>query len=250
MQKKSLLFLLCLICPLVWGDDGRSAGKLSEISSRSQLMCASAMVYFNPTERTPDPRGLNATFEHLNIMETYMVQLGQPEALVQPLRAMKEVFETLDRLPPAKRARYPELIQQLLGHQQQLQQAATTAYASAGPDPVAADLEAQSQALATLLLDYQVRLYPLPQKGGLTLTPDQAKELDQAIEQRFETLLARHVEHAEVLSKAKASYLFVRPQLQQVASGGIAGSGGAEFYLNRASVDLDELAVAVLTPSP
>lgn len=249
MQKKSLLFLLCLICPLVWGD-GRSAGKLSEILSRSQLMCASAMVYFNPAERTPDPRGLNATFEHLNLMETYMVQLGQPEALVQPLRAMKDVFETLDRLPPAERERYPELIQQLLGHQRKLQQAASTAYASAGPDPAAADLEAQSQALATLLLDYQVRLYPLPKKGGLTLTPDQAKELDQTIEQRFETLLARHVEHAEVLSKAKASYLFVRPQLQQVASGGNAGSGGAEFYLNRASVDLDELAVAVLTPSP
>ncbi len=249
MQKKSLLFLLCLICPLAWGD-GPSAGKLSEIRSRSQLMCASAMVYFNPAERTPDPRGLNATFEHLNIMETYVVQLGQPEALVQPLRAMKEVFETLDRLPPTERERYPELIQQLLAHQQQLEQAASTAYASAGPDPAAADLEAQSQALATLLLDYQVRLYPLPQKGGLTLTPDQAKELDQKIEQRFETLLARHVEHAEVLSKARASYLFVRPQLQQVASGGTAGSSGAEFYLNRASVDLDELAVAVMTPSP
>jgi hypothetical protein len=249
MQKKLLLFLLCLICPLVWGD-GRSAGKLSEILSRSQLMCASAMVYFNPAERTPDPRGLNATFEHLNLMETYMVQLGQPEALVQPLRAMKEVFETLDRLPPAERERYPELIQQLLGHQQQLQRAASTAYASAGPDLAAADLEAQSQALATLLLDHQVRLYPLPRKDGLMLTPAQAKELDQTIEQRFETLLARHVEHVDVLSKVKASYLFVRPHLQQVASGGNAGSGGAEFYLNRASVDLDELAVAVLPPSP
>ncbi len=249
MGKKPLLFLLCLICPLAWGD-GRSAGQLSEILSRSQLMCASAMVYFNPTERTPDPRGLNATHQHLNTMETYMVQLGQPEPLVQPLRAMKDVFDTLDRLPRAKREHYPELIQQLLGHQRQLQRAASAAYASAGPDPVAADLWAQSQALATLLLDYQVRLYPLPQKSGLTLTPAQAKELDQAIEQRFETLMARHVEHAEVLSKAKASYLFVRPQLQQTASRAGAGSGGPEFYLNRTSIDLDELAIAVPTPSP
>ncbi|MDH4566296.1 hypothetical protein E8E95_06350 [Pseudomonas sp. BN414] len=249
MGRKSLLLLLCLICPLTWGD-GRSAGQLSEILSRSQLMCASAMVYFNPAERTPDPRGLNATYQHLNTMETYMVQLGQPEPLVQPLRAMKEVFDTLDRLPRAKRERYPELIQQLLGHQRQLQRAASTAYANAGPDPASADLWAQSQALATLLLDYQVRLYPLPQKGGLTLTPAQAKELDQTIEQRFDTLMARHVEHAEVLSKAKASYLFVRPQLQQMAGSGGAGSGGPEFYLNRASIDLDELAVAVSPPSP
>ncbi|NWL77811.1 hypothetical protein DM872_13210 [Pseudomonas taiwanensis] len=208
------------------------------------------MVYFNPAERTPDPRGLNATFEHLNIMETYTVQLGQPEALVQPLRAMKEVFDTLDQLPRAKRAHYPELIQQLLAHQRQLQQAASTAYASAGPDPASADLWAQSQALATLLLDYQIRHYPLSHKSGLTLTPDQAKALDQTIEQRFETLLTRHLEHAEVLSKAKASYLFVRPQLQEMASGGNAGSGGPEFYLNRASIDLDELAAAMLTPSP
>ncbi|WP_271411502.1 hypothetical protein [Pseudomonas sp. Q1-7] len=249
MQKKSLLFLLCLVCPLVWGD-GRSAGQLSELRSRSQLMCASAMVYFNPAERTPDPRGLSATFGHLNTMEAYVVQLGQPEALVQPLRAMKKVFETLDRLPPSERQRYPELIQQLLGHQQQLQQAASAAYAGAGPDLAAAELGAQSQALSTLLLDHQVRLYPLPQKGGLTLTPEQAKALDQMIEQRFEALLARHVEHAEVLSKAKANYLFVRPQLQQVASGGNAGSGGAEFYLSRAVIDLDELALAVATPSP
>lgn len=249
MQKKSLLFLLCLICPLVWGD-GKSAEQLSEMRSRSQLMCASAMVYFNPAERTPDPRGLSATFGHLNMMETYMVQLGQPETLAQPLSAMKKIFETLDRLPPTERERYPELIQQLLGHQQQLQQAASAAYASAGPDQAAAEMGAQSQALATLLLDYQVRLYPLPQKGGLTLAPEQAKELDQMIEQRFDSLLARHAEHAEVLSKAKANYLFVRPQLQQVASGGNAGRGGAEFYLSRAAIDMDELAVAVLTPSP
>ncbi|MDA8483319.1 hypothetical protein NNO07_09585 [Pseudomonas resinovorans] len=249
MGKKSLLFLLCLICPLAWGD-GRSAGQFSEILSRSQLMCASAMVYFNPAERTPDPRGLNATYEHLNMMETYMVQLGQPEPLVQPLRAMKDVLDTLDQLPRTKRERYPELIQQLLSHQRQLQQAAATAYASAGPDPAAADLWAQSQALATLLLDYQVRRYPLPQRAGLTLTPAQAKALDQVIEQRFEALMARHTEQAEVLSKAKSSYLFVRPQLQQMASGGSAGSGGPEFYLNRASGDLDELAAAVPTPSP
>ncbi|MDH4563981.1 hypothetical protein [Pseudomonas sp. BN411] len=249
MRMKSLLLLLCLIGPLAWGD-GRSAAQLSEILSRSQLMCASAMVYFNPAERMPDPRALNATYEHLNAMETYVVQLGQPESLLQPLRAMKEVFDALERLPRTERKRYPELVQQLLGHQQQLQGATSTAYANAGPDLAAADIWAQSQALATLLLDYQVRLYPLSHKGGLTLTPDQAKELNQMIEQRFEALLARHTEHAEVLSKARTSYLFVRPQLQQMTKGGSAGSGGPEFYLNRASIDLDELAVAVLPPSP
>lgn len=50
--------------------------------------------------------------------------------------------------------------------------------------------------------------------------------------------------HAERVTWPNA-YLFVRPQLLQVASGGNAGSSSAEFYFNRASVDLDEVAAAV-----
>ena len=73
---------------------------------------------------------------------------------------------------------------------------------------------------------------------------------DQAIVRRFETLLARHVDHAELLTKIRASYLFVRPLLQQAANGRVADSGGAEFYLSRASVDLDELAAALLPRAP
>ena len=249
MRKPSLLLLLCLICPLVWGD-ARSAGTLSEILSRSQLMCASAMLYFNPAERRPDPRGLSATYENLILMETYWVQLGQPEEFVQPLRAIKAVFDTLDHLPAADRERYPELIQQLLDHQQQLHHAVSIVYASVEPDPAAAELQVQSQALAALLLDHQIRLYPLPRKSGLILTRERARDLDQTIVRRFETLLARHIDHAELLTKIRASYLFVRPLLQQAANGRVAGSGGAEFYLSRASVDLDELAATLLPSSP
>ncbi|MCY1335281.1 hypothetical protein D9M68_336470 [compost metagenome] len=243
MRNRLLLCLLCLLSPQSWSDE-RGAERLSELGSRSQLLCASAMIYFNPAERSPDPRGLSAAFWHLNTMDAYVVQLGQPDALVQPLRAMKRVFETLDRMPPAQRQRYPELIRQLLGHQQQLQQAAAAASAGTGASP-AAELGAQSQALARLLLDYQVRHYPLPDKAEWLLTAPQVRALDQAVEQRFERLLARHAEHAAVLGKARANYQFVRAKLQQAAGG---ASSGAEFYLSRAVIDLDELAMALPTP--
>ena len=106
MRTPALLCLLYLMSPLAWGD-ARSAQQLSEVGSRSHLLCVSAMVYFNPQERSPDPRSLTAVFHHLNSLETHVLQLGQPEQLAQPVRAMKGLFAELDRLPRAQRERWP-----------------------------------------------------------------------------------------------------------------------------------------------
>lgn len=245
MRTTLLLCLLYLMSPLAWGD-GRSAQQLSEVGSRSRLLCASAMVYFNPQDHSPDPRSLTAVFHHLNTLETHVLQLGQPDLLAQPLRALKDLFAKLDRLPRAQRERYPELVRQLLVAHRQLQQAADT-YAHAQPGLVAAapvqPLNALSQALASLLLDYQLRRYPLPDKAGFALTPAQLQVLDGAIEQRFDSLLVEHSAHAEVLAKIRGSYRFVRAELQQDKG---RAQGGAEFYLSRAVLDLDELAMTLL----
>lgn len=245
MPTTVLLCLLYLMSPLAWGD-GRGAQQLSEVGSRSRLLCASAMVYFNPQERSPDPRSLAAVFHHLNTLETHVLQLGQPAPLAQPVRAMKGLFAELDRLPRAQRERYPELVRQLLVAHRQLQQAADT-YAHAQPGLVAAasvqPLNALSQALASLLLDYQLRRYPLPDKAGFALTPAQVQALDGAIEQRFDGLLVEHSAHAELLAKIRGGYRFVRAELQQDKG---RAQGGAEFYLSRAVLDLDELAMTVL----
>ncbi len=188
MRTTVLLFLLYLLSPLTWGD-GRSAQQLSEVGSRSRLLCASAMVYFNPQERSPDPRSLTAVFHHLNSLETHVLQLGQPDQLAQPVRAMKGLFAELDRLPHAQRERYPELVRQLLVAHRQLQQATDT-YSRAQPGLLVAKplqpLNALSQALGNLLLDYQLRRYPLPDKAEFALTPAQRLALDCAIEQRFD----------------------------------------------------------------
>src|SRR3990167_2862071 len=245
MRTTALLCLLYLMSPPAWGD-GRSAQQLSELGSRSRLLCASAMVYFNPQDRSPDPRSLSAAFYHLNTLETHVVQLGQPDPLAQPLRAMKRLFTELDRLPRAQRERYPELIRQLLVEHVQLRQGAD-AHARAHRDLLAiASLQpfnAQSQALASLLLDYQLHRYPLPDKADFALTPAQLQALDAAIEQRFDSLMAAYSAHAEVLVKVRGNYRFVRAELQQPKG---RAQGGAEFYLSRAVLDLDELALTLL----
>lgn len=249
MRAKSLLCVLFLLCSPV-GADERSALQLSELDSRSQLLCASAMLYFNPKERTPDPRLLTSVFHHLQTLETAVQQLGQPAALAQPLGEMKKVFAELDGLPPADKQRYPALIQQLLAHQLQLQQAAAAAYAGEQrnlPAEAASPLlSEQSRALASFLLDYQLRHYPLPGKEQLVMTSARLQALDQTIEARFAALLAQHAEHAVALSKIHGNYQFVRGQLQQ---DGKRGHGGAEFYLSRAVIDLDELALTVVQNS-
>lgn len=249
MRAKLLLCVPLLLCSPV-GADERSALQLSELDSRSQLLCASAMLYFNPKERTPDPRLLTSVFHHLQTLETAVLHLGQPAALVQPLRDMQRVFAELDGLPAADKERYPVLIQQLLAHQMQLQQAAAAAYAgeqrSLPPEAASPLLSEQSRALASFLLDYQLRHYPLPDKEQLVLTPARLQALDQTIEARFAALLTQHAEHAAELSKIHGSYQFVRGQLQQAKG---RNHGGAEFYLSRAVTDLDELALTVVQNS-
>ncbi|MNV77681.1 hypothetical protein D3C71_1711230 [compost metagenome] len=92
------------------------------------------------------------------------------------------------------------------------------------------------------MLDYQLRRYPLPDKAGFALTPAQLQTLDGAIEQRFDSLLVEHSAHTELLAKIRGSYRFVRAELQQDKG---RAQGGAEFYLSRAVLDLDELAMTL-----
>ncbi|MBM7060453.1 hypothetical protein JQX08_07015 [Pseudomonas sp. UL073] len=243
MRTKLLLCLLSLLSTLAWGD-GRSVQQLSELDSRSQLLCASALLYFTPLERDPDPRALTAVFYHLQSLDTTIVQLGQPAELEQPLRVMQQLFRELDGLPRSQRQRYPQLLQQLLAEQQKLREAAAKLQAPLTLAEVQArlPLNAQSSDLASLLLDYQLRHYPLPEQTRTPLATDALQALDRRIEQRFDTLMTRYPAHLAELRKIQSSYHFVRAELQQSTS---QTHGGAEFYLGRAVTDLEELALTV-----
>lgn len=242
MRSLILFCLLCVALPQAQAQvSWRDAQLLTEVASRSQLLCASAMLYFNPREREPDTRGLAAVFYHLQSLDTFIVQLGRPTELVQPLRVMQRVFAELDGLPRSQRQRYPQLVQELLVQQRQLRQAAAALQAPLSAAEVAAQLpiNAQSNALASLLLDYQLRHYPLPEQIQVALSGEALLALERRIEQGFAALLASYPEHQDALRKIERSYQFVRAELRQSTS---QTHGGAEFYLGRAVTDLDELA--------
>ena len=243
MRRTALPYLLCLLC-LDALADARTVRQLHELDNHSRLLCASALLYFDPRERTPDPRPLTAVFHHLNTLEADVQQLGQPDELARPLRAMRTTFEALDGLPRDERERYPELIANLLKQRFQLGEAARRGLLQAGPAQL---LGEQSRDLASLLLDYQLRHYPLPQKVVWLLPAERLAELDDAIEQRFDLLQGQYHQQAAALAKIRGNYRFVRRQLQQ---GGSEGNGGAEFYLSRAVLDLDELALAAEQGAP
>jgi hypothetical protein len=250
MRSKLLLCALLVLTSQAQADQ-RSALQLSELDSRSQLLGASAMLYFDPRERTPDPRQLTSVFQHLQTLQTDVQQLGQPPELAGPVQAMQQVFSQLEGMPPVRRKEYPLLVRQLLVHQQSLREAASAAYArEQGELPGEASallFGEQSRALASFLFDYQLRHYPVTDKAQWLLSAEQLQALDQGIEARFSHLREQHAAHAEALDKIHNSYQFVRAQLQK---SGKRANGGAEFYLGRAVVDLEELALAVAQSAP
>ncbi|MGQ7958574.1 hypothetical protein ACUTAF_12835 [Pseudomonas sp. SP16.1] len=246
MRRFIRLVLLSVAAPAL--ADGQPQS-FNELNSRGQLLCASALLYFDPVERAPDPRSLTAVYHHLHSLQTHVLQLGQPPALAEPLEAMQRSFATLDALPRRQRQAYPALLAQLLVQQRTLQQAAADAHARAAVDaePSTQLLERQSLDLASLLLDYQIRHYPWPSGMPVAAPRVSHEALDQALVERFEQLRLLLPEHAEALAKIRSGYQFVRPLLNQPSG---RGQGGAEFYLSRAVLDLDELAASLRQGSP
>lgn len=250
-MRRFIRFSLLLLCAPLLAAAQPQPQPLSELGARGQLLCASALLYFNPAERAPDPRSLTAVYHHLHSLQILVLQLGQPPALVEPLAAMQRSFAKLDALPRQQRQAYPQLLEQLLGQQLALQQAAAQVLAQASvvaePATSAQLLGQQSLDLASLLLDYQIRHYPWPSGVPAAFAQVSPQALDQVLEARFAQLRLLLPEHAETLAKIRSSYLFVRPLLQEP---GARGQGGAEFYLSRAVLDLDELAASLRQPAP
>ncbi|MEX6504559.1 hypothetical protein [Pseudomonas zhanjiangensis] len=132
-----------------------------------------------------------------------------------------------------------------------MQQVASAAYlqaeAEAGRNVPVQLLNRQSQAMAALLLDYQLRQSLWVNSSSLLLDVEHLRVLDQAIEMRFDEMQAAFAQQATALGKIRGQYQFVRSLLQ---TGGRRSYGGAEFYLSRAVLDLDELAMAILQAAP
>ncbi len=239
---RSGLFLLLILLSSFARADAVYLQYMHEASTRAYLLCSSAMVYFNPQDRTPDPRSLTAYFDNLYVLNTKITQLGQPPELTTPLRSLEVVFKTLDTTPRSQAAKYPEQIRQLLLLNQQMQADLETMYkAELAATPSSLELlNEQSRAIAALLMDYQLRRYPLPEKTGLLIPEEQLAAIDTAIEGRFSLLLKKYPDRVAILDRVRKNYQFVRSQLLQAKG---RPNGGAEFYITRSVTDLNELAM-------
>lgn len=242
-MRKILLLCCCLFHSLLALGDAQDVQRLSEIGARSRLLCASAMAYFDPQEREPDSRGLTSVYYQLNTLDTLAVQLGNPESLRRPLRELRSTFETLDAMSRQQAEQFPALVRQLLVSGAALQQAAAEAAVGLPEQPWTQQLGAQGQAIATLLMDYQLRGYPLPEPQPFALSHEEVLRLDAEVSQRFAQLQTNFPAQAGELGKIDNTYRFVRNQLRQ-GNGHL--SGGAGFYLARAISDLAEMASAPL----
>ena len=223
---------------------------LHDVRTNSYLLCASSMLYFNPAEKAQDPRALTGSFGNLTQLDTRVAQLGLPPQLTEIERLMKAEFKALDATPRSKIQDYPAHILSLLQLQRRLDAWGAEQYQQelhSAPLPLAT-LHQQSLAMAQLLLDYQVRQYPLPAGAPSVFTQAQRDQLDQAIAERFELLLKQHPLQATELNRVRSSYRFVRPQL--LGGEEFRAKGGADFYIARNIADLDEMAMQlVLSPT-
>ncbi|MDT4847997.1 hypothetical protein FQZ97_820760 [compost metagenome] len=245
IMRSALFLFLCTLCSLVRAD-AQTVQYLHEVSTRSFLFCSSAMAYFNPQDQMPDPRSLAASFDNLNNLETRMVQLGQPPQLLEPLNGMRAIFKQLDS--GTRSSLYPDKIRQLLELNQQMQAAVAKAYeADLKTTPSSMELlNEQSQSIASLLMDYQLRRYPLADEAGFGIDQNRLQSISEAIDGRFSLLMEKYPDRVAILDKVRKHYQFVRSQLLQVKG---RQNGGAEFYITRSVIDLNELAMELaLTP--
>lgn len=247
MRKGWLLVALLLLSTPAWSNEA-SLRKLSEVVSLSDLLMASALGYFNVHVRSPDERSLTSIYASFYTLEMCMAHLGQPPAQARPLAQIKMLLAKLEALPASQRGRYPELLQQLLNEHQKLRRAAAGAYAELrdGSDNIEQMINEQSHDLSSLLVDYQIRHYPEIAPSQRIFSASEQEVLTTSIDQRFKTLLTEQPEQAEALGKVNTQYRFIRAQL---LNPGGRWQAGVEFYLSRAVLDLQELAVLWSTRS-
>lgn len=240
------LLLLGWLYALEAGADPQVRQHLHELRTRSALLCASALLHFNPQQQAQDARALASSYDSLNLLATRVVQLGQPEPLAAQLSDMQRLFKVLERLPRADAGQYPALLTQLLQRQQAMAYWAgeRLAHEAAAARPATELLQQQSLAMARLLLDYQARGYPFasPYQG---LTASEREALDLDLDSGFRELGEAGL--TETLDSVRKGYRFIRSQL--LASRPRPSSGGVEFYLARGVIDMDELAAAAPEPA-
>lgn len=239
---RSALFLILAFCCSFARAGLLEIQHLNEIRTNSDLYAASMMVYFNPKDRTPDERSLAAAFQAIVIMDTKINQVDNPLAMRDPYEEMNQILKKLERTKRSESDTFPAIMLRVLQLNNDMQVAVDTAYKAeltATQTPLNL-LNNQSYDIAHLLMDYQLRRYPLDdeQKAPFRIDPAQLPALDKKIDDTFVVLLEKRPENADYLEPAYKNYRFVRKQLLQSKG---RPNGGAEFYMTRTVIDLNDL---------
>jgi hypothetical protein len=239
---RSALFLILAFCCSFAHADVLIVQHLNEIRTNSNLFAASSMVYFNPKDRTPDERTLTAAFGALVVMDTKITQVDNPPAMRDAYEEMNGIFKVLEKTKRRESGVFPEKVLRILQLNQVMQAAVDELYKAEialTPSPVAL-LNGQSTDISNLLMDYQLRRYPLDdaQKAPFKMDAEQMPELDKKIDENFKLLLQQRPQNADYLDPAYKNYRFVRKQLLQSKG---RPNGGAEFYMTRTVIDLNDL---------
>ena len=239
---RSALFLILAFCCSFARAGLLEIQHLNEIRTNSDLYAASMMVYFNPKDRTPDERSLAAAFQAIVIMDTKINQVDNPLAMRDPYEEMNQILKKLERTKRSESDTFPSIILRVLQLNKDMQAAVDEAYRAeltATQTPLNL-LNNQSYDIARLLMDYQLRRYPLDdeQKAPFRIDPAQLPALDKKIDDTFVVLLEKRPENADYLDPAYRNYRFVRKQLLQSKG---RPNGGAEFYMTRTVIDLNDL---------
>lgn len=247
-MRAGFLLGILMICSAADADQ-LNLQYLHDVRTNSYLLCASSMLYFNPAEKTQDPRALTGSFGNLTQLDTRVAQLGLPPALVEIKLLMQQEFKALDATAHSNAQHYPPHILNLLQLQRRLDAWGREQYEQELPSASLAiiSLHQQSLEMAQLLLDYQVRQYPLPVGAPTALTQAQRDQLDHAITERFELLITQNPENISTLNRVRSSYRFVRPQL--IGGENFRAKGGTDFYITRNITDLDEMAMQAVLSS-
>lgn len=239
---RSALFLILAFCCSFARAGLLEIQHLNEIRTNSDLYAASMMVYFNPKDRTPDERSLAAAFQAVVIMDTKINQVDNPLTMRDPYEEMNQILKKLERTKRSESDTFPSIILRVLQLNKDMQAAVDEAYRAeltATQTPLNL-LNNQSYDIARLLMDYQLRRYPLDdeQKAPFRIDPAQLPALDKKIDDTFVVLLEKRPENADYLDPAYRNYRFVRKQLLQSKG---RPNGGAEFYMTRTVIDLNDL---------
>lgn len=245
-MRAGTFLLLWILFPARTMADDQTLQFLHEIRTRSYLLCASAMLYFNPAIKVPDPRALASNYDSLMLLQTRTVQLGLPPDLVKTQRRMQEQMNALERMPAQNSEQYPEKVMALLKLQRQADAWADEQYQPQGGATFggAREVHQQSLDMARMLLNYEARSYPLPAGGFVGMGDAELEAQDRAINERFGRLIEQYGEFAKSFEDVRQNYRFVRAQL--LGKNAHQSSGGIEFYLTRSIIDMDELAIQIL----